>query len=208
MRAIRVSTGSSPRARGKRSRSCPPRTRRRIIPARAGQTDNITRLRGLRLDHPRACGANERQAEHMGVKVGSSPRVRGKLIERTAERHGHRIIPARAGQTSSGFAPAGPRPDHPRACGANDHWPNSSLHKFGSSPRVRGKPQLVPPVACKSRIIPARAGQTRTPTWLIVSAPDHPRACGANVAVFRVLRGECGSSPRVRGKPYPRLAIA
>ncbi len=98
-RCAHSASGSSPRVRGKLMRIALMIMNIRIIPARAGQTDNITRLRGLRLDHPRACGANERQAEHMGVKVGSSPRVRGKLISHLSFLLNKRIIPARAGQT-------------------------------------------------------------------------------------------------------------
>ena len=50
--------GSSPRVRGKLRRGCGEDGRRRIIPARAGQTVRyLTQMRSSP-DHPRACGAN------------------------------------------------------------------------------------------------------------------------------------------------------
>ena len=92
--------GSSPRVRGKRSRSCPPRTRRRIIPARAGQTHGMARPRRPILDHPRACGANSIGFRCAHSASGSSPRVRGKLMRIALMIMNIRIIPARAGQTT------------------------------------------------------------------------------------------------------------
>ena len=53
------------------------------------------------------------------IEDGSSPRVRGKQGTETVGHIGGRIIPARAGQTSTLFAWSVTKPDHPRACGAN-----------------------------------------------------------------------------------------
>ena len=50
--------GSSPRVRGKHHQPAGVHARRRIIPARAGQTWWATRLYVVTPDHPRACGAN------------------------------------------------------------------------------------------------------------------------------------------------------
>ena len=51
-------TGSSPRVRGKPVGAPTVRVRRRIIPARAGQTPPATCPSHTPPDHPRACGAN------------------------------------------------------------------------------------------------------------------------------------------------------
>ena len=56
----------------------------------------------------------------------------------------------------------------------------------GSSPRVRGKRQVLQNLRGDSRIIPARAGQTDTIMEEGVRCPDHPRACGANVKSSRI----------------------
>ena len=50
--------GSSPRVRGKLFADTDANRKRRIIPARAGQTRAVSRYRPSRPDHPRACGAN------------------------------------------------------------------------------------------------------------------------------------------------------
>ncbi|EFW09852.1 hypothetical protein HMPREF9005_1176 [Actinomyces sp. oral taxon 178 str. F0338] len=51
-----------------------------------------------------------------------------------------RLIPARAGKTSSGASSWGARRAHPRACGENGTALTAAINPTGSSPRVRGKP--------------------------------------------------------------------
>ena len=92
------------------------------------------------------------------------------------------------------------RSDHPRACGANSVSVEPMSFRSGSSPRVRGKRSGLVSVLVGVRIIPARAGQTLCLDFTADDAQDHPRACGANAALFCVLYSCCGSSPRVRGK--------
>ena len=195
-------SGSSPRVRGKRRRmsalsGCP-----RIIPARAGQTPRARDPRCPGPDHPRACGANLATDHGVRLADGSSPRVRGKLLFCSPEVKSARIIPARAGQTRSRRAGSRCRPDHPRACGANDAPSATKSRTCGSSPRVRGKQGMGRHVRAARRIIPARAGQTVRRTWRARPGSDHPRACGANWSMPDKYRGGFGSSPRVRGKPW------
>ena len=132
----------------------------RIIPAHAGQTIALRYPQTTCPDHPRACGANyDLQADPKG-NAGSSPRMRGK---RGRERHGrwcHRIIPAHAGQTRHHQTCRRPRPDHPRACGANKRSVDLQGSGVGSSPRMRGKHDVSKGARQRRRIIPAHAGQT------------------------------------------------
>ena len=132
---------------------------------------------------------------------GSSPRVRGKRCGAASVAPRVRIIPARAGQTPA--RPPSPSlcPDHPRACGANNALPDNPMSMYGSSPRVRGKPDQRRDPVRRERIIPARAGQTRWCREYRIPKPDHPRACGANQEVLVLRASFLGSSPRVRGKP-------
>ena len=136
---------------------------------------------------------------------GSSPRVRGKLDEFLAQEGHLRIIPARAGQTSTPMSPKNSRPDHPRACGANQNQLRTMGVDIGSSPRVRGKPTDVKRAPHTVRIIPARAGQTRLTALTPYPTSDHPRACGANISTPMAWIPVIGSSPRVRGKPLRRF---
>ena len=75
----------------------------------------------------------------------------------------------------------------------------------GSSPRVRGKRTWPRSRWARSRIIPARAGQTLTSRTGDAKGPDHPRACGANISLQMSRTMPHGSSPRVRGKHAFRL---
>ena len=194
--------------------------RRRIIPARAGQTIQASAPEAYAPDHPRACGANWLTSDMLGCRVGSSPRVRGKRpVEHVRGSH-TRIIPARAGQTTGAVVVAAHNADHPRACGANRLLAYATRWAAGSSPRVRGKlgglrvgvvqRRIIPARAGqteqgrrqgkKARIIPARAGQTLRNHGIPDQRTDHPRACGANDGLTTLQLIECGSSPRVRGK--------
>ena len=132
----------------------------RIIPAHAGQTNTCLSRRPDRSDHPRACGANT-QDEQIGVlAVGSSPRMRGKLVRQKIEIVVIRIIPAHAGQTRYDAPPLLIIADHPRACGANRRQGRCLRPEDGSSPRMRGKRNTTLPDSRVDRIIPAHAGQT------------------------------------------------
>ena len=136
--------------------------------------------------------------------------MRGKRCRPEYRPHAHRIIPARAGQTSSIWRDSSASTDHPRACGANSFFLSSHVLGFGSSPRVRGKRVVRVPGRLPARIIPARAGQTARRCRAAPERPDHPRACGANGKAFHTEENLPGSSPRVRGKRrhwggYPRF---
>ena len=74
------------------------------------------------------------------------------------------------------------------------------LTSTGSSPRVRGKRRVGGSLQILGRIIPARAGQTRTSCLRAQWPTDHPRACGANFLPTVLIQNKSGSSPRVRGK--------
>ena len=200
-----ITSGSSPRVRGKHRLHVQVVRRVRIIPARAGQTWPAGSPAPTTSDHPRACGANHPFDVAHTLVSGSSPRVRGKQRRELRAIDDLRIIPARAGQTHRRDRQHTHPPDHPRACGANVTQDGVGDARCGSSPRVRGKPVAAACRALRKRIIPARAGQTKAVQAIHAPSPDHPRACGANVALRPDFPRIAGSSPRVRGKPQQRL---
>ena len=164
-------------------------TRRRIIPAHAGQTTSGLPGSVTSSDHPRACGANVEMHASLGSHVGSSPRMRGKLRQQLHVPELFRIIPAHAGQTVSIV-------------------PRSFASRFaGSSPRMRGKLLHAGLQLAQHRIIPAHAGQTDLPILPPLPNADHPRACGANYANHFVSCTISGSSPRMRGKQGGRRKL-
>ena len=71
---------------------------------------------------------------------------------------------------------------------------------MGSSPRVRGKHDLITTQKLLGHLIPARAGKTRSGPPPGSGRTAHPRVCGENVGDRARLCGVLGSSPRVRGK--------
>ena len=91
---------------------------------------------------------------------GSSPRVRGKLAEHERRVAGLRLIPARAGKTTSNRTGSASPGAHPRACGENLTESLVSSRGFGSSPRVRGKLNEKIGTSVAEGLIPARAGKT------------------------------------------------
>ena len=172
----------------------------RIIPAHAGQTSDYFSSEIISSDHPRACGANLIVFGVVHTHLGSSPRMRGKLEVKEFKSTATRIIPAHAGQTSTlGMTVVRPS-DHPRACGANFATLVGSQLQNGSSPRMRGKRRFSRSTRRDGRIIPAHAGQTEKSHQKQWFAPDHPRACGANLPPMPAIPIAAGSSPRMRGK--------
>ncbi len=206
--------------RGKRQMATLMSSTQRIIPAHAGQTSRRNSSCYRQPDHPRACGANEHVRFLVGLRHGSSPRMRGKRYQRPPPPRQRRIIPAHAGQTppsttrdicrpdhpracganAARLAPVVFHPDHPRACGANAAVRRSFMIPSGSSPRMRGKHRIIVGAKMEPRIIPAHAGQTIVPRHPRTMCPDHPRACGANLESNASSCCATGSSPRMRGK--------
>ena len=212
--------GSSPRVRGRPGLLAVCWGSVRIIPAGAGQTRPSSIPTPSSSDHPRGCGADATIRPINKQGLGSSPRVRGRHLQRRIAGSSPRIIPAGAGQTSRGCVRRSMMPDHPRGCGADtlraagadmqeDHPrgcgadvtpPRARVMSAGSSPRVRGRHRRQQRGDRPSRIIPAGAGQTlkRRHCWPLWT--DHPRGCGADASCDRPAVGSTGSSPRVRGR--------
>ena len=139
---MRASTGSSPLARGLQRLSMANAFRKGIIPARAGFTGFVHESAGREQDHPRSRGVYPTDEAPAGSRV--------------------RIIPARAGFTRehSGISPW--RKDHPRSRGVYDPFRVLSVQYIGSSPLARGLLRRAGVEERRLRIIPARAGFTRS----------------------------------------------
>ena len=133
-----------------------------IIPARAGFTSTVAGVLGVSGDHPRACGVYREISDGAVYYEGSSPRVRGLPLGRSVRALERRIIPARAGFTHP--VPSEPihAQDHPRACGVYLCILAHTAALPGSSPRVRGLHEAHRDELNTRRIIPARAGFTRS----------------------------------------------
>ena len=175
-----VPAGSSPLARGLRSRAPGSCAGRRIIPARAGFTCGWGRSAAPRRDHPRSRGVYRGAAGGRARPAGSSPLARGLHDLRIATDEEDRIIPARAGFTRPSRAEAVCPADHPRSRGVYLGQASWEATQEGSSPLARGLPGAGELGGDAGGIIPARAGFTAPQTA--------PQAAGGG-----------GSSPLARG---------
>ena len=117
----------------------------------------------------------ERREGHQG----SSPLARGLREGPRFRGPQARIIPARAGFTSSPF--------------------NVLFTIVGSSPLARGLPTTGPSALHEPRIIPARAGFTLRPSTRLTVRTDHPRSRGVYHFPVPGTIQETGSSPLARG---------
>ena len=112
------------------------------------------------------------------------------------------IIPAHAGNTAL-HCPAPPFVrDHPRACGEHIADEIGRGEYRGSSPRMRGTPELQTVFGELRGIIPAHAGNTEVVAHWVSFAWDHPRACGEHKHVHVSTSIPPGSSPRMRGTRF------
>ena len=154
---------------------------------------------------------------------GSSPHVRGALLNRCSALRAIGIIPACAGSTKwpipytktvSGSSPhvrgalkesGSPglgQWDHPRMCGEHHKTPAPLVCNQGSSPHVRGAPFVGMKKPPSSGIIPACAGSTSLSPCRTLPRRDHPRMCGEHTAANMDANKNAGSSPHVRGAQY------
>ena len=130
--------GSSPLARGLRSRTPRSDQQERIIPARAGFTRMAVNADNVLGDHPRSRGVYEFNPVSRQTNFGSSPLARGLRGCHEQPRGPKGIIPARAGFTSKRTAPWWTSSDHPRSRGVYPTAALKRLQQAGSSPLARG----------------------------------------------------------------------
>ena len=200
--------GSSPLVRGQLVLQLQRQRHARIIPARAGPTTAGFDVVFFGADHPRSCGANCVSWRVVVCTSGSSPLVRGQHLAYLLKSNEWRIIPARAGPTCNDSTRTPLKADHPRSCGANCSPTSSWRTRAGSSPLVRGQPAVDYVGKSIIRIIPARAGPTRSFKFAFFASSDHPRSCGANWMIPARTCTRCGSSPLVRGQLNAQTATS
>ena len=193
--------GSSPHVRGTLP-SIPSRAHLHgIIPACAGNTLWSRNPSAYFGDHPRMCGEHSAANVRMLVHMGSSPHVRGTLVDVDIVVVFRGIIPACAGNTRHRRSRASIPWDHPRMCGEHRTGYPYVTAEQGSSPHVRGTLETNWKTAELLGIIPACAGNTSSRGRSGFAAGDHPRMCGEHVRKATIATLAAGSSPHVRGTP-------
>ena len=151
--------GSPPRVRGKEKWDVPVEDAGRITPACAGKSPHD----GLPWvdfeDHPRVCGEKRGWLDEQNRRIGSPPRVRGKVTRPTRFKGIDGITPACAGKRTRTFCGAGFFGDHPRVCGEKLLCSRATRAQAGSPPRVRGKVEIHCRCVFDVGITPAYAGK-------------------------------------------------
>ena len=145
------------------------------------------------------CGEHAFSQCQPRTQAGSSPHVRGALIQTVMSVIQQGIIPACAGSTYMRLSSRRATRDHPRMCGEHNPLALKRYALTGSSPHVRGALDSAIVAASNVGIIPACAGSTRPRQSRSRQGWDHPRMCGEHTAVQRAINAGVGSSPHVRG---------
>ena len=133
--------------------------------------------------------------------------MRGPLTRNPAALTTQGLIPAGAGTTYPTLKIGKHTRAHPRRCG--DHLCRTRVMTMpvGSSPQVRG-PRPARAYRLRDRgLIPAGAGTTSSLVNLVQATGAHPRRCGDHLIPVSVGKQRWGSSPQVRGPPYPAASV-
>ena len=170
--------GSPPRVRGKVGDVGVALAVVGITPAYAGKRSKTTSTFSLLRDHPRVCGEKRQGNMNKEVKVGSPPRVRGKVDCFSPFLALWGITPAYAGKRRPGPSQRFTRQDHPRVCGEKVGPVGCVSGWLGSPPRMRGKAEGKAEIARTLRITPAYAGKRIILHRDDAPSRDHPRVCG------------------------------
>ncbi len=170
-----------------------------LIPASAGRTRGVPRIRRGSRAHPRERGEDiaSRRTDRRGE--GSSPRARGGHVASDDVESGHGLIPASAGRTGSSHVSRPARRAHPRERGEDLDALDLPNADPGSSPRARGGQGQRVPFPCARGLIPASAGRTTSRRNPWPGRRAHPRERGEDSGILNSMPGGGGSSPRARG---------
>ena len=130
---------------------------------------------------------------------GSSPLARGARVSCAGIPVTERLIPARAGNTTGQWFQCQSSSAHPRSRG--EHLISSvNLRDFpGSSPLARGTPESRRKRLRRTRLIPARAGNTHCGHGESSQRSAHPRSRGEHPLQNLLKMLIIGSSPLARG---------
>ena len=171
----------------------------RFIPACAGNTCSAVRSICPSAVHPRLRGEHMAWPCVLTATIGSSPPARGTHGLPAPYGNPSRFIPACAGNTESKPGGEGRVAVHPRLRG--EHSQSGALNEgqAGSSPPARGTRFRAGRRCCRSRFIPACAGNTCTIFSSVKPRAVHPRLRGEHDLFGCGLTDQTGSSPPARG---------
>ena len=131
----------------------------RITPAYAGKSLARRCVVPRSRDHPRVCGEKLPSVHIPVCRLGSPPRMRGKVFLGAVVGRAGGITPAYAGKSTRLLIQQLSLRDHPRVCGEKFRFEDVSRTARGSPPRMRGKDVWCRERADTDGITPAYAGK-------------------------------------------------
>ena len=170
--------GSSPLARGTRSRPATPTSKSGLIPARAGNTWCWYTEAPVTGAHPRSRGEHATGKGRSPWFWGSSPLARGTRFFLDFPPFQLGLIPARAGNTQRNDGGGSYVRAHPRSRGEHGRSHPHPQTRKGSSPLARGTRFCGRLPRTGWGLIPARAGNTPVLSPCTHSQRAHPRSRG------------------------------
>ena len=192
-------SGSSPHVRGMpacRFNNIDPD---RFIPACAGNASRISATCSATPVHPRMCGERIRWYQPKSGKHGSSPHARGTPYILLYDSGNDRFIPACAGNARLTGSEARRTAVHPRMRGERVRCLKPCSTGIGSSPHARGTLFPMESIRCRTRFIPACAGNANWRFRARCVGTVHPRMRGERGKCSRCPHVQRGSSPHARG---------
>ena len=192
--------GSLPHMRGKEYFASSIVAAMRITPAHAGKNCRHQCREYMAQDHPRVCGEKKLILTCVESRLGSPPRMRGKVDCRAHKTALTGITPAYAGKSFWLLPCPSCCKDHPRVCGEKCLPASPKTGQGGSPPRMRGKVPIFADPIDWDRITPAHAGKSPDVRRRTRKHEDHPRACGEKFGSTQPAPDSGGSPPRMRGK--------
>ena len=174
----KMSTGSSPWARGTLCMATVRKAPCRFIPVGTGNTGvNCLKTHGNSV-HPRGHGEHSGREQFIADACGSSPWARGTHPERRFGSSKSRFIPVGTGNTTCGRFWLNATTVHPRGHGEHTRlrWPQ--CYRSGSSPWARGTLESFPLMSISQRFIPVGTGNTFLTVCMFCNVAVHPRGHG------------------------------
>ena len=121
------------------------------------------------------------------MRIGSSPLARGTPEDEHRQRSG--VLA------------------HPRSRGEHAAILRDLEREVGSSPLARGTPWVGFFFRASPRLIPARAGNTKSVSWIEQETLAHPRSRGEHPLFKTAHATACGSSPLARGTRVDQVCL-
>jgi len=206
LRGLTLDGGSSPRMWGTLKKPKNGKKKYRFIPTHVGNTAFRSAHRRFAAVHPHACGEHTVLGGNMRLLAGSSPRMWGTHPYNGLFPRYCRFIPTHVGNTPRVWVLMLKRSVHPHACGEHQRSDVQIHSANGSSPRMWGTPPGTGYKCTGTRFIPTHVGNTRSHRPGGTVPAVHPHACGEHFAGPDGGPWPCGSSPRMWGTRFPRLA--